>query len=69
MSNLYVVSIHPLESAATSADRVPKSLSPEAAQALRLAAERMRAAMREDEKRLPSGRGPLSFLGIRPHAS
>lgn len=64
MSTTYVVNVQLIDS-----DRATKPLSPEAAQMLRLAAERMRAAIREDEKRLPSGRGPLSFLGIRPHAS
>lgn len=69
MSTIYVVSVERIDSMATSAVRETKPLSPEAAQTLRLAAERMRVAMREDEKRLPSGRGPLSFLGIWPHAS
>lgn len=69
MSIIIVVSVECPHSVATDAAREPRPLSPEAADALRLAAERMRVAMREDEKRLPSGRGPLSFLGIHPHAS
>ena len=68
MTTTIVLRIEVVDSRSSVARPSPRPLSPEAAQILLDGAERMRAAMREHEERLPSGRGPLSFLGIHPRA-
>jgi hypothetical protein len=69
MSTTILIRVQLVDSASTDSTPEKRALSPEAAQILLDGAERMRAAMREDEERLPSGRGPLSFLGFHPRAS
>lgn len=69
MSTTIVIRVQLADSASTKSPPDRGGLSPKAAQILLDGAERMRAAMREDEERLPSGRGPLSFLGFHPRAT
>jgi hypothetical protein len=68
MTTTIVLRIEVVDAHSSKARPSPRPLSPEAAQILLAAAERMRVAMREHEEQLPSGRGPLSFLGIHPRA-
>lgn len=68
MTTTIVLRIEVADAHFSNARPSPRPPSPEAAEILLAAAERIRVAMREHAEQLPSGRGPLSFLGIHPRA-